>query len=264
MTNNDKKEIGIARKDERKKERQAKMALEIKKLKDMKSFKDRVDYIWEYYRISIVSTLIVISIIAYAINITLINPPDKPGVSLVITNPTLFSEAVLKNSIEENLNIEQGYEAVVTFLPLGSSSKDITYEQSLQQKLFIMITVGEIDLIIASEELITANAVGSMFLDVTQVLTDSKYKTLEDKFIKGLIPKDMADPKTVDDSQIVEFDTKSDKIECVERPVGIKIDGCKVLEDLGYNTKGSVIAFPTTSKRPEIKMELFDYIMSIK
>lgn len=258
----------IARRQERKEERQAKIKLEKEKLRDMKSFKDKADYIWEYYRLPIVSGIFILIIIGYIVNITIINPPDKTGVGIAFTH--IMSDEERENSLKVNseqaINIGEGYEVSINAVPIGLS-QDVTYEQGMQQKILAMIVTGEIDLIIGVNEFFYQNATESIFLDIGEVLSDNKYDGLRDKFITGLLPKEMVSPEIVAKSEIVEHPSpldNTDITECIERPVAIKLNDCKVLKDLGYPVDGISIAFISTSKRPEMTLKLFDYIMGIE
>lgn len=248
---------------ERQQQRKAKLALEKKKLSEMKSFKDKKDYILDYYKFHIISVILIITLILYVINTVIINPPDKTGVGLIITNGTLQNSELLKASAEAEIGIEEGYELTISSLPLGST-QDISYEQAMQQKLFALIVSGDADLVIGVEEFFTANSTASLFSDTSQLLTDSKYQVLQDRLLYGLVPIDMLDASTVSEKDKVKYNTGTEEIICVNRPIGIKIDGCKVLEDLGFDTKGSIIGFTSTSKRPEITLRLLDYLLAIK
>lgn len=249
----------------------AKLELEKQKLKQMKSFKDRLDYIWEYYKILITSTVITIFVIGYFINIIWINPPDKTAVGLTITNALLENAEVLKVDAEKALNIEPGYEVTITSLPLGVG-EDISYQRSLQQKLMVMLAAREIDLIIGHEEFFgDPDSVEGYFYDISNLLTDSKYDEIRDRFIYSLIPiKSLTDEEiqNLDKSEIIEYTDelayKDEPLSCIKRPVAVKLDGCKILEDLGYYTKNAAIGFITSGSNLDNSIKLFDYIMSIK
>lgn len=262
------KEERITRRKERKEEHQAKIRLEKEKVKNMKSFKDKVDYIWGYYKLPIVSGILIIITIGYILNITVINPPDKTGVGIAFTH--LQSDQERENSLKLNsekaINIEEGYEVSINSIPIGLS-EDITYEQGMQQKILAMIVTGEIDLIIGVDEFFYQNSTESIFLDLEKILIDSKYDSLKDEFLTSLLPVDMVSPEVVAKSEIVEhvspFDS-TDITECIKRPVAIKLKDSKILKDLGYPVEGVSIAFISTSKRPEMTLKLFNYIMGIE
>jgi hypothetical protein len=229
----------------------------------MKSFKDKKDYILDYYKFHIISIILILITALYIINTTWINPPDKTGVGLVITNGTLEKSAVLKSNAEAAIGIQPGYELTVTALPLDST-QEVSYAQAMQQKLVVMLVSGDADLVIGVEDFFVANSTASFFSDLSRVLTDAKYKNLQDRFIMGLVPVDLADPSTVTENEKVTYKTQTDDIICVKRPIGIRLDGCKVLDDLGFRSAGSVIGFSSTGKRMEITLKLLDYLLGIQ
>lgn len=262
------KEERVAIRKERKEEHQAKIRLEKEKIKNMKSFKDKADYIWEYYKLPIVSGILIIIMIGYIVNITIINPADKTGVGIAFTYLQSNEERdnSLKLNSEKAIDIGEGYEVSINSVPIGLS-EDITYEQGMQQKILAMIVTGEIDLIIGVDEFFYQNSTESIFLDLEEVLSNSKYDGLRDKFLTSLLPVNMVSPEIVAKSEIVEhaspFDN-TDITECIKRPVAIKLNDSKVLKDLGYPVEGVSIAFISTSKRPEMTLRLFNYIMGIE
>ncbi len=242
----------------------SKLELEKKKLKEMKSFKDRKDYILEYYKIHIISIVLLIIFIIYTLNIMIFNPSDKTAVSLAITHLRLPDSAIetLKTDVEKSIGIEEGYEFTINSFPLGSS-QDIKYEQALIQKLYAMITIGDIDLVIGVEEFFKQNSISSLFLDVSELLKNPKYDTLKDKFVMGLVPIENLEEGTYKQEDIVEVDDGFNIILCVEQPIAVRLDTSKILSDLGYDTKETLIGFIGNSKRPDVTIKLFDYIMNI-
>jgi len=233
------------------------------KLKKMKSFKDRWDYIWEYYKLPIIGIIFVLCTIAYVINLTLINPPKKRGVGLTLITEALPNQEVFKANAEKAINVQEGYELVINNLYLDDS-QSTEYQKAIKQKFLVMLAASEIDLIIGIEDFFgELNSTQGLFMNLDQALSDSKYDSIRDKFIYGLIPVKSAGE--IDESEIVDYVNPVDQqtYKCVKRPIAISLKDNEVLEQLGYNTYNTYIAFIANSPRMEKALELFDYIFSL-
>lgn len=256
----------MTQKEQRKKERKERMALEKKKLKEMKSFRDRVDYIWEYYKLPIVSTILFIFFVGYIVNTMWINPPDKTAVGLVITSSLFETADVFKEKSEQDINIEDGYEITITSLPFGIGD-DLQYQRAVQQKFQVMLAARELDLVIGVEEFFNdVNSSDQLFFDLSQVLDTSQYDTLKDRFIYALVPISILEEGTYTEDEIVDFTNEysleKEVIKTVKRPIAVRLDDCKVLKDSGFYTQGTAIGFITASNRQDMALNLFNYIVN--
>lgn len=234
------------------------------KLKQMKSFKDRFDYIWEYYKLHIVGTIFIIIVASYIINLTLINPPKRREVGLTITSEALPNEEIFKANAEKAINVQEGYEIVITNLYLGATQNS-AYQNAVKQKFMVMLAANEIDLIIGVKDFFDdLNSTQAMFGNLEQILSSTKYDGIRDKFIENLIPIEAVE-SGVDDSEIIDYTNPVDQkiYKCVSKPIAVSLEGNEVLEQLGYNTENLYIGFISNSKRMDKALDLFDYIMGL-
>lgn len=130
------------------------------------SFKEKCDYIWEYYKIHILSTIILIAIIISTVHSIATKVDVYCNITYIgdyISDETLsqfksdINEIVLKG--DETKTIEFN-----TFLGDEESLKS---NPQIVQKLAVMIPAKEIDLAIVNKDYFDTNFSSDMFLDLT-------------------------------------------------------------------------------------------------
>jgi len=140
--------------------------VEKKKLKEM-TLKEKIEYIWEYYKIHIISAVIVIFIAGSIIN-GILNPP-VPAYAGVAFYETYLGEdfeaeftATLNGALVEDTSIETVY---AHFLLSGG---DPSVEMALSQKLMAMLVSHELDVIVIETEMIERFIYDGMLMPLSE------------------------------------------------------------------------------------------------
>ena len=249
-----------------KREKKERRENEKRKIAEMKSFKDKKDYIWEYYKFHIIGVIIAIFACYSLIDHYIINPPDKSALGIVLTTGTTI------NSLDEftadankMLKIEEGYKVTVTHIPFLDAQQG-EYSQSLQQKLFLMLTAGEVDLLLGYDETLQGYAPHAFFQDLTPILSDEKYAAFKDDFVYGLLPVSVIGKENLDpNEEPVFFDNINEQIECRNRIVGVRVKNTEFLKKYDFPANDvAVLGIASTSKNTEKAIEMLDYILGIK
>lgn len=233
------------------------------KLKQMKSLKDKWDYIWEYYKLPIIGIIFVICVISYIINLTVINPHKKREVGLTLLTEALPNQELFKANAEKAINVQDGYELVINNLQLDDS-QSTEYQKAIKQKFLVMLAASEIDLIIGVKDFFgELNSTQALFMNLEKTLADSKYDSIRDKFLYNLVP--VKSIEQVDESEIIDYVNPVDQqtYKCVKRPIAVSLENNEILKQLGYNTYNIYIGFISNSPRMDKAMELFDYIFGL-
>jgi len=124
---------------------------EKKKLREM-TFKEKAEYIWEYYRFQIIAAVVVIAVAGSIIH-GILNPPI-PSFAGVALFEVYFGETFEKEFeriTAEALIEDRELEAVYTHSFL--SGGDPSTEMINVQKLMAMVSTNELDLLIAENEM---------------------------------------------------------------------------------------------------------------
>lgn len=241
----------------------SKFRAEIQKLKQMKSFKDRFDYIWEYYKLYIICIIAAIVAISYTVNMTLINPPKKIGVGLTLTSGFIENADIFKADAEKAIGMDSNHQLDLTEISLDGDNPK--YQYIMQQKFMVMIAANEIDLIIGNADFFSDfYSTKSTFIDLTSLLKDKKYAAIENKFKEALIPIEYLDKPIYIDKDIVKYTdefTPETEIDCIKRPVAVKLDNSEIFKS--SNSEDLYIGFSSAGIRTDMALKLFDYIVGL-
>ncbi len=154
---------------------------EKEKLREM-VFKDKVTYIWEYYKFHIIGVAAMIALIAYFIY-GLLNPTIQPQFYAAIINNRV-SDDVLDNAASEfadrlDLNLKrENIEFNTTFYYELNGQ----YTFTMQQALTTYISAKEIDVVIAPETYFQKYAYYDTFAKLSDELPTDIYSSLTDQF----------------------------------------------------------------------------------
>lgn len=149
------------------------------------SRKEKVDYIWEYYKLHIIGGIIVIGIIASFLNIWVFNPPPKSAVSVNFMSTNLMTSVT--EELEEELNDlivteEMGNKKVfVNTYVLGSP--DPQMEMATQTKFAASIQAQELDVMIMDKDKFEELAKQGNMLPLDKVLAKEDIDKLSEKLI---------------------------------------------------------------------------------
>jgi len=116
------------------------------KLREM-SFRDKRQYIWEYYRIQMFAAGIVIFIVGSMINIWFINPPKSEYLHFAWLYPHLPAEQLdsLANSINPIVGNPEREQVVVVSYAMSDNPE---WNMAMHTRFFALIQVGAIDSIL--------------------------------------------------------------------------------------------------------------------
>lgn len=163
---------------------------EKEKLKNM-PFKERLPYLWEYYKFHAIVTIAVIGLLVYTI-IQIFTPDIE----------TQFYAAIINNSISEDL-WSQYAEDFSSHLELNPKKERVEinptyyfngapeYALSMQQVFTTRIAVKEIDVVIAPESLFKDYAYNGYFTKLTEQLPTDIYSSLTDYFYLSNTDEDL-------------------------------------------------------------------------
>jgi hypothetical protein len=203
---------------------------------DLKSMsrKEKIEYIWDYYKLHIISVIVVIAVIASFIHgqLTKID---------YVVNVTIIGNAINESKKEEaekkftSLVVKEGEQRKQALIDVIATDKsELSYE--MMQKFVVRIAAGEIDVVI-----------------------------LDKGFFDSFVKQDMFIPlKSI--SQINLSDIKQNKIEASgstnnKAVYAISIEGNKELEAMGYDTKNKVLGIMASSKNKDNGIKVFKDIL---
>ena len=159
---------------------------EKRKLKDM-SFRDKLWYIWEYYKIPIIGVIVAAALIA-SISSAIYNNRFETGLSCVILNSTPTGEADSVSQyfdqdfrqyagLPEDVKIDVDHSMSLTFD--DSSMNEFTYAELA--KLTAMISGKELDIMIGRQDAIDHYGTMGGFADLKELLPPDIYDKVKDQ-----------------------------------------------------------------------------------
>lgn len=154
---------------------------EREKLREM-SFKNKVGYLWEYYRLHAIAAISVIALLAYIIHI-IITPKIETQLYVAMINNTVDKQALdeLQEDMTELLQLNTNRENIV----INSNfyfNGNIDYEMNMRQVLVTYIASQDIDILIAPESEFSNYAQNSFLYRLSDLLPTDIYSSLTDQF----------------------------------------------------------------------------------
>jgi hypothetical protein len=156
------------------------------KLKDM-SWKDKIWYIWEYYKFPIIGVVLAVFLVG-SIGTAVYNNRFDTAISFVVINSQYPSEEVAADEyfdqgfrqfigLDENTRIDVDYSMSLSFDT--ETMTEYTYAQLA--KITAIIASKELDVMISTPD--TIDHYGSMggFMDLRDILPDDLYEQVEDR-----------------------------------------------------------------------------------
>lgn len=237
-----------------------KLKKELEKLKKM-TFKQKLQYIWEYYKIGILVILFAAVFIGMLIRDMGKNNPDAVHIAMcdMLTTGLLSDDTDGEASSEAQLN-----DSFIAFWGMDTPKKlplsvDTSYSLNvaddymatmMRQKLIAALGAQMIDVMIGSEDGVKEFATMNAFVDIREYLSEETVSALESK---NLICKAKVTPDSASGGEPYEV------------YYGVKADNMTVLTDAGYVTDGCAAAItgnPEKRKTAEKVMEML--VESIK
>jgi hypothetical protein len=154
---------------------------EKEKLKDM-SFKKKLAYLWEYYKIHAIIVIIVISLIYYIIN-NILTPDVSPQFNAAVINNSIPEDVWEEYKVDfgEYLQIDPERESI-EFNTSFYFNNDSEFTMNMQQVLTTYIAAEEIDVLIAPESELHKYAYYGYMAKLSDALPTDVYSSLTDNF----------------------------------------------------------------------------------
>lgn len=228
---------------------------ELEKLKKM-NFKQKLQYIWEYYKIGILVFIFAAVLIGAFIHSASKNNPDAIYIAMCDMLPT----DALSNGDEENIAEKNINESFINYMGMEMPKKlplsiDTSYSLNfsddymstmMHQKLVAALGAQMIDIMIGTETGMKDYGKMNAFLDIREYLSE---ETVADLDKKGLICKATVTPDA------------EDGLEPYEVFYGIKADGMTVLNEAGYITDGCVAALTGNPEKLETSVKVMEMLI---
>lgn len=167
---------------------------ELAKLKDM-SLKDRLWYIWEYYKLWLLALVFIIFLIFEMTSWIYRNMQDTMLYCLIINEPKVSSFEVsnLQHSFETLEGFDKDWKKTTEFdssLSIAASSEELSdffYSSASTIKLEALAATDSIDVLITVPTMLEYYTSQNLFIDIASVLPDDIVSrlTAEDRIISG-------------------------------------------------------------------------------
>ena len=149
------------------------------------NFRQKVDYIWTYYRFGMLIVAVIIVIAVAFIQAQLAYNPD--AMTLLLCDTYCEDTSTAYDSINEDFSrfiaLEEGDKAPISFDDTISFSADNseTTSGAMIQKLMALVISGGADLMIAPESAIVYYGAQNMYSDLSEVLPSDLFEELKAK-----------------------------------------------------------------------------------
>lgn len=213
---------------------------EKEKLNDM-SFHDKLNYLWEYYRIHAAIAVGVIALIIYIIY-EIVTPDVKSQFYAAIIDSTIDTKVMQEYSdtFGKYLELDPKTQSV-EFNDQFYFSSESDYAASLQQVLATHIAANEVDVIIAPESEFANYVTYGYFAKLSDELPTDIYSSLTDSFYIS---------STEEDS--------------TKNAYGIYLTDSNLFKDLKYNGDPYVLGIVANYPHEENTVEFINYLFKDK
>lgn len=212
---------------------------EKEKLKDM-SFREKISYLWEYYRLHGFAVIITVIFVIYLFNTVLTPKPDLIFQAAIVNNPIptelldnyeiTFGEYI--NMDEETENVRLNYQFYFNGPP--------DYAMNMRQALATFVMAQEIDVIIAPESEFNGYAEAGFSSRLSEQLPTDLYSALTDHFYMSAIEED-AD----------------------EEVFGIYVTDTKLFKENAFHNEPYILGIAANSKNKANAIEFIRFLFQI-
>ena len=232
------------------------------------TFKEKIDYLWYYYKWQFIFLIL---IIAAFTDIIYTNVTAKESVLQGIFLNTLAEE-------DSSMKLRQNF---LNAYPIDTDSQDILFDTSLYyspdlvsdniedsyntlEVILAKISVGEIDFMTAEANVLNYLAYQDYFLELSEVLTDEQYERYHPYFLYyDRAYAEYLKTLNITDSTVISFPDPT-KPELMDDPTPIMIDiSNSVLVSEIYLNSATLysFAFISNGTHTERSLDFLDYIM---
>jgi hypothetical protein len=184
--------------------------------------KEKISYIWEYYHLHIIGTIVAIALIVSFVNNILSKKTDILTIN-VYGNINTEKVDQLQNKIKTKILKDSNNSNVVN-IQSTVHTKDIQIESAFIQKLSALVTSGSLDIMIASES------------DFNKYAKQGMFKNLDSKTLREI---------NATQGNLLKVKSKRDKKEQV---YGIKINNPNKLKEMGYDCTDKIVSIIVSAK----------------
>lgn len=226
----------------------AKIGAEWRKIQSMKG-KERRGYIWDYYKIPIIGTIIGVWIVGSIINDTIINPP--PRSALTIAWMTGFEHEYRLDALSQILSpfILEEYSRETVQVQSFITGGDPQINMAMNQRFTAMSAANELDIIIGNvierdDGIITIGLAPTMaFQDIRPLLEEAGVFADTDNLLF--------------DNMI--FDENEEEVTVA---VAVYLDEIAAFDEAGIDTEGLFLGVMVNSRRDEAVLKAIQVLMA--
>jgi len=214
-----------------------KLRIEMAKLREMK-FRHKVEYIWDYYKLHIVITVVILLIIGGLISTRFQSPAPRTALLISWNMGAVLDEHLegLTNVLNERILGETSDERI-EIVSLLFIENDPTISMASTGRLVAMLTTGVIDVFILDSRQLLEYSINDFIQPMENILAEVKAKSPE---AYGRI-----------EENIVFAPFESGENNMTERIMGINISGSSLLSELWFVEQEIFFSTSATSENIE-------------
>ena len=219
-----------------------KLRIEIAKLREM-TLKNKIEYLWEYYKIFIIGTIILLILIGSLINTRFINPPPETALFIswntgFITEEHLTEEQMedLRIALEKRL-IDEKVNKEIVISQVIASDVNPNFAMANTQRTVTMVAAGTIDAFFLDEGMFEEKIISRFLLPMESLLAEiqSKNPTAYDRINENITYK-LYEPEEGNAS---------------ERIMGIYIGSSPLFTELGFSKQELYFSVSITTENTD-------------
>ena len=231
------------------------------------SFKQKMVYFWEYYKIHTFIFFFLFISFAYLINHFL--TAKTSAINGTFLNIDKIEGSASTQSLEEAFIERQDIDSSkyeVRFNDGYALTGDTSLDYETDQALWVQMNAGEIDFIVSPHEYVVNYGYQDYFYDLRTILSEDQLDKYESYFlyVDGKVIKEMNEQALLPDAETkIEVPTATSPDEMEEPiPVFINLSSCEKIAQL-YKSKYESLAFciPASAKHLDMALVFLDYVM---
>lgn len=195
------------------------------------SRKEKIEYIWDYYKIHIIATLIAIVAVSSFVY------------SYVTKVEYVFNLTILCNDMDENARVnlekqitnyvvgkgEKRKRAAVEVMPITDTGNSSPMTAQYMQKFMVKLAAGEINLVIFDRSMLETYTKQEALVKLDDIVNDKSVQGVSDN-TKGVY--------------------------------AVEADNIKILKDVGFNTKDKLVGIISSGKQKEKAVSVLKWMVN--
>lgn len=238
-----------------------------------KSFKEKLGYFWDYYKVHTIVALIVV-LLGGALIRDIVTSKEEAFSATLLNAYGSEGQSSFQADFAEYAGIDtEIYSCYIDTTSTLNYRMTSEVDLAIFQRLVAMAQSGSLDVVTGDLMPFTHIAGTGMFLDLRDVLTDEEYARYEPYFyyIDGVLLEDDDDATYDSDGSTDFIDTNIDHTDPSSMkkpiPVGIYLSDSAKLEEYGcytFNEETPIFGFLFSSKRLETARQFLQYLTEIE